>query len=50
MILTSIERMQIAWFHFEEGLSFMEVAYLFDTKPLLAMIACNEFKELYGIK
>lgn len=47
MILTEIERAQIAWFHYEEGLSISEVAYMFETTGLKALACISEFRTWY---
>lgn len=47
MILTSIEKMQMAWFHYNEGYTFSEVAYIYGVHPIAAFKSIIQYKELY---
>lgn len=47
MVLTEIERQQIAWFKNEGGFSTSEVAIMYDVGQLTVLAAAREFKDLY---
>lgn len=47
MILTAIEKLQMAYFHYEEGYTFSEVAYIYGVHPIAAFKAIIQHKELY---
>lgn len=47
VILTEVERAQIAWFHFIEGFSPLELSIMFETNPLKVLSCVREFGEWY---